>query len=181
MMTRLSSTTIRFAVDVKRVEKGVAPGEDDRERGMAGGQGHGATDEEATPDQRADPLHHHPELINMWSDTCTCHGRMVLQGSQDLKWLPPKSDARPVVSTNRPTGSSNASWLARNTVSTRRSDVAPAFRSVPIAGSATAMPENMNGGANRGARTAQTSSSWPLLVPSWSGATVLFVKGSLGC
>ena len=42
----------------------VAPGEDDLERGMEGGQGHVAADEEATPDQRADPLHDHAELID---------------------------------------------------------------------------------------------------------------------
>jgi hypothetical protein len=44
----------------------VAPGEDNLERGMEGGQGHVAAEEEATPDQRADPLHHDPELIDMW-------------------------------------------------------------------------------------------------------------------
>ena len=58
---------------------------------MEGGQGHVATEEEATPDQRADPLHHDPELIDMWGGECVFHGRRVPQGSQDLKWLPPKS------------------------------------------------------------------------------------------
>jgi hypothetical protein len=40
------------------------PVECDLERGMEGGQGHVAWDEEATPDQRADPLQDHAELID---------------------------------------------------------------------------------------------------------------------
>ena len=59
---------------------------------MEGGQGHVAADEEATPDQRADALHHHPELIDIRWGKCMFHGRSVLQGSQDLKWLPPESN-----------------------------------------------------------------------------------------
>jgi hypothetical protein len=59
-------TSIRFAVDVKRLEIGVALREDNLECGMEGGQGHVATDEEATPDQRANTLHYHAELIDVW-------------------------------------------------------------------------------------------------------------------
>jgi hypothetical protein len=58
-----------------------------------GGQGHVATQAEATPDQRADPLHHHPELIDRWGGECVFPGRRVPQGSQDLTWLPPESNA----------------------------------------------------------------------------------------
>jgi hypothetical protein len=58
-------TSIRFAVDVKRLEVGVAPREDNLECGMEGGQRHVATHEEATPDQRANTLHNHTELIDV--------------------------------------------------------------------------------------------------------------------
>jgi hypothetical protein len=77
--------SIRFAMDVKRVEIGVAPREDNLERGMEASQGHVARDDEATPDQRTDPLHHSPELIDMWCGEYVFHGRRVPQGSQDLK------------------------------------------------------------------------------------------------
>jgi len=62
-------------------------------RGMEGGQKHVATDEEATLDQRADTLHNHPELIDIRWGKCMFHGGSVPQGSQDLKRLPPKSNA----------------------------------------------------------------------------------------
>ena len=57
-------TSIRFAMDVKRVEMGVAPREDDLQCGMEGGQGYVAADKEPAPDQRTDALHDHTELID---------------------------------------------------------------------------------------------------------------------
>src|SRR6266513_4718962 len=63
-------------------------------------------------------------------------------------------------SPKRPAGSSSATLAARNTVSTRLSAVAPAARSVPSAGSATATPEIMNGGANCDAAIAGTRRGW---------------------
>jgi hypothetical protein len=80
-------------MDVKGVQRGIAPREDDLERGMEGGQGHITADEEATPDQRADPRNDHPELIDMRWGISMFHGRRVPQGSEDLKWLPPESNA----------------------------------------------------------------------------------------
>jgi hypothetical protein len=65
--------SIHVAMDVERVEIGVAPREDNLECGMEGGQGHVATEEEATPDQGADPLHHHPELIDVRWGNCLFH------------------------------------------------------------------------------------------------------------
>jgi hypothetical protein len=58
-------TAIHFAMDVKRVEIGVAPGEDDLQRGMEGGQGHVAADEKPAPDQRTDSLYDDTELIDI--------------------------------------------------------------------------------------------------------------------
>jgi hypothetical protein len=58
-------TSIRFTMDVKRVEMGVAPREDDLQRRMEDGQRHVAADEEPAPDQGADPLHDHTELIDV--------------------------------------------------------------------------------------------------------------------
>src|SRR5436853_53643 len=55
-------------------------------------------------------------------------------------------------------GSRKATLPARNSVSTRPSEVAPALRSTPIAGSATATPENMNGPVNCDAMMAGTRS-----------------------
>jgi len=88
-----SWTSICFAMDVKRVEIGVAPREGNLERGMEGGQGHITADEEATPDQRANPLYHDPELIDMRWGNRLFHGRRVPQANEDLKWLPPESNA----------------------------------------------------------------------------------------
>jgi hypothetical protein len=48
------------------MEMHVAPREHDLQRGMERGQGHVATDKEATPDQRANTLHYHAELIDVW-------------------------------------------------------------------------------------------------------------------
>jgi hypothetical protein len=58
-------TSIRLAMAVKRVEMGVAPREDDLQRRMEGSQGRIATDEEPAPDQGADPLDDHTELIDV--------------------------------------------------------------------------------------------------------------------
>ena len=69
------------AVDTEVMQMQIAPREDDLERGMEGGQGHITADEEATPDQWADPLHHHPELIDMRWSISMFHGRRVPQGS----------------------------------------------------------------------------------------------------
>src|SRR3954469_1926114 len=63
-------------------------------------------------------------------------------------------------SPRRPAGRSSATDAARNTVSTRESAVAPAPRSVPSAGSATATPEIMKGGANCDAAIAGTRNGW---------------------
>jgi hypothetical protein len=49
-------TAVFFAVDMEVMSMYVAPGEDNLERGMEGGQGHVAREEEATPAQRADPV-----------------------------------------------------------------------------------------------------------------------------
>ena len=93
-----SWTSIDLAVDVKRVEIGGAPRDDHLERGMAGGQGHSTAGEEATPDQWANPLYHDPELRDMWWGNGLVHGRSVPQANDDLKWLPPKSNALLAVS-----------------------------------------------------------------------------------
>ena len=58
-------TAIHFAMNVKRVEIGVTPREDNLQRRMEGGQGHVAADEEPAPGQGADPLHDHTELIDV--------------------------------------------------------------------------------------------------------------------
>jgi len=58
----------RVAMDVKRVEIGVAPREDDLQRRMEGGQRHVAADEEPAPNQRTDALHDHTELIDARGD-----------------------------------------------------------------------------------------------------------------
>ena len=52
-------------MDVKRVQRGVAPRKDDLQRRREGGQGRIATDEEPTPDQGADPLDDYTELIDV--------------------------------------------------------------------------------------------------------------------
>jgi hypothetical protein len=70
-----------LAVDAEAVEMLIAPGEDDLERRMEGGQGHITADEEVTPDQRADPLHDHPELIDLRWGKFMFHGRRVPQGN----------------------------------------------------------------------------------------------------
>jgi hypothetical protein len=59
-------SSIRVAMDVKRVKIGigVAPREDDLQCRMEGSQGHIAADEKPAPDQGADPLHDHTELID---------------------------------------------------------------------------------------------------------------------
>jgi hypothetical protein len=57
-------TAVVLAVDTEVMQMHVAPGEDNLERGMEGGQGHVARDEEATPDWRADPLQDHAGLID---------------------------------------------------------------------------------------------------------------------
>ena len=62
-----------------------------------------------------------------------------------------------LASASQPTGSRKATLPARNSVSIKPSEVAPAPRSRPIAGSATATPENMNGGANCDPTIAQTT------------------------
>src|SRR5216110_3433530 len=64
----------------------------------------------------------------------------------------------------RPAGSRSATAAARNSVSTSESAVAPAARSAPIAGSATATPEIMKGGANCDAAIAGTSKGWLFFV-----------------
>ena len=63
--TAKTPAAVCLAVDTEAMQIHVAPCEHDLQRGMEGGQGHVATDEEATPDQRADPLDNHPELIDM--------------------------------------------------------------------------------------------------------------------
>src|SRR4051812_27901574 len=67
-----------------------------------------------------------------------------------------KRVALSLASASRPKGSRNATLPARNSVSTRPSDAAPAARSTPIAGSATATPEIMNTCANCEAAIAAT-------------------------
>jgi hypothetical protein len=54
-----------LAVDTPVMPMHVAPREHDLQRGMERGRGHVATDEEATPDQRADTLHNDAELIDV--------------------------------------------------------------------------------------------------------------------
>jgi Transporter associated domain len=81
------------AMNTKIMQMHVAPGKDKLQCGMKSGEGHIAANENTTPDQRADALHNHPELIDIWWGKCIFHGRSVPQGSQDLKWLPPKSNA----------------------------------------------------------------------------------------
>jgi hypothetical protein len=54
-----------MAMNTKIMPMHVAPGEDDLQRRMEGGQGLITTDEEATSDQRADALHDHTELIDV--------------------------------------------------------------------------------------------------------------------
>jgi hypothetical protein len=58
-------SSIRFAMDVKRVKMSVARRDDDLQRRMEGGQRHVAADEEATPDQRPDTLYNDAELIDV--------------------------------------------------------------------------------------------------------------------
>src|SRR5690606_5578085 len=77
-------TSIRLAMDVKRVERGVAPREDDLQRRVEGGQRHVAADEQPAPDQRTDTLHDDTALIDAGWDACGVHGRSVPQGDQDL-------------------------------------------------------------------------------------------------
>jgi hypothetical protein len=74
-------TAVFPAVDTEVMQMQIAPREDDLERGMEGGQGHITADEEATPDQWADPLNDHPELIDMRWGISMFHGRRVPQGS----------------------------------------------------------------------------------------------------
>jgi hypothetical protein len=74
-----------LAVDTEVMQMQIAPCEDDLERGMEGGQGHLTADEEATPNQRADPLHDRPELIDMRWGKSLFHGRRVPQVNEDLK------------------------------------------------------------------------------------------------
>ena len=57
-------SAIRFAMDVKRVKRGVTPREDDLQRRMEGGQRHVAENEKPAPDQGADPLYDHTALID---------------------------------------------------------------------------------------------------------------------
>jgi hypothetical protein len=68
-------------VDTEVMQMQIAPREDDLERGMEGGQGHITADEEATPDQWADPLNDHPELIDIRWGISMFRGRRVPQGS----------------------------------------------------------------------------------------------------
>src|SRR5438094_4658874 len=64
----------------------------------------------------------------------------------------------------RPAGSRSATAAARNSVSTSDGAIAPALSSAPIAGSATATPEIMKGGANCDAAIAGTSKGWLVFV-----------------
>ena len=82
-----------MAMNTKIMQMHVAPGEDDLQRRMEGGQGLITTDEEATSDQRADALHDHTELIDVEWGKSRFHGRSVPQRSHYLKQLPPKSNA----------------------------------------------------------------------------------------
>ena len=59
--TAYTRAAVFLAVDTEVMQMHVAPPEHDLQRGMERGQGHVATDEEATPDQRADPLHNYAE------------------------------------------------------------------------------------------------------------------------
>jgi hypothetical protein len=54
----------RLAMDVKCVKRGIAPGKDDLQRRMEGGQRHVVADEQPAPDQGADPLDDPTELID---------------------------------------------------------------------------------------------------------------------
>ena len=58
-------TAILLTIDTKAMQMHIAPGEDDLQRGMEGGQRHVAADKKTTPDQWADPLHDHTELIGI--------------------------------------------------------------------------------------------------------------------
>jgi hypothetical protein len=55
-------TPICLAMDLEAVQMHVAPGEHDLQRVVEGGQGHVATDKQATPDQRANALQDNTEL-----------------------------------------------------------------------------------------------------------------------
>src|SRR5437870_10909268 len=75
-------------------------------------------------------------------------------------------------------GSRKATLPARNSVSTRPSEVAPALRSTPIAGSATATPENMNGPVNCDAMMAGTRSGLgSLFIGQLRGDAAIVVGG----
>jgi hypothetical protein len=56
----------------------VAPSEDDLQHSMEGGKGHVATDEEPAPNQRADVLYDHTELIDPRSAVGGCVNRRVM-------------------------------------------------------------------------------------------------------
>jgi hypothetical protein len=86
-------TAILLAMDTKAMQMHIAPGEEDLQRGMEAGQGHVAADEEPAPDEGADSLHDHTDLIDAGWERGMFHGSSVLQESQYLKRLPPESNA----------------------------------------------------------------------------------------
>jgi hypothetical protein len=86
-------SAIRLAMDVKGVQRGIAPGEDDLERRMERRQRHVAANEKPALDERTDPLQNDATLIDMGWGHCMLHGRSIPQGNPDLKCLPPEANA----------------------------------------------------------------------------------------
>jgi hypothetical protein len=86
------------------MKKGITPGEDDLQRRMEGGQRHVVADEQPAPNQRADPLDDHTELIDAGWNERRIHGRRVPQVNPDLKGLPPESNALSAWDENTPHG-----------------------------------------------------------------------------
>jgi hypothetical protein len=58
-------TAVFLAMDPEAMEMYVTPGEDNLQRGMEAGQRHVTADEELAPDEGADALHDHTELIDI--------------------------------------------------------------------------------------------------------------------
>jgi hypothetical protein len=62
--TTKTRAALLLAMETKAMEMHIAPGEDELQRGIEGGQGHVAADEEPAPNQRTDALHDHAELVD---------------------------------------------------------------------------------------------------------------------
>jgi hypothetical protein len=82
-----------LAMDVKGVQRGIAPGEDDLQRRMERRQRHVAANEKPAPDERTDPLQNYAKLIDIGWGNCMLHGRSIPQRNPDLKRFPPEPNA----------------------------------------------------------------------------------------